>query len=69
MNECVLVCSCTLNACSCRFLYDETSASHKFYQRRLKELLEGQQASQQRRQHEMEEAGAEGDVEDEPGKS
>ncbi|KAI0232294.1 SURP and G-patch domain-containing protein 1 [Lamellibrachia satsuma] len=46
-----------------RFLYDETSDFHKFYQQRLKGLLEGRQASQQ----EMEEAAADGDVEDEQG--
>ena len=48
----------------CRFLYDESSAFHKFYQQRLKELLEGRAA---RQQDEMEETAADADAEDEQG--
>lgn len=49
-----------------RFLYDESSGFHKFYQQRLKELLEGHAA---RQQDEMEEAAADADGEDEQGDS
>ena len=52
--------------CVCRFLYDELSAFHKFYQQRLKELLEGRAA---RQQDEMEETAEDADAEDEQGET